>query len=81
MLKSPFSSRNPKDFRLLLLYPNVQMSGVMPLSIGIFTAFLKQKNYTVDLFDCTFYQDIHFKNNLGITSDEERIKNKMRPDG
>ena len=26
-------------------------------------AFLKQKNYTVDLFDCTFYQDIHFKNN------------------
>ncbi len=80
MLKSPFSSRNPKDFRILLLYPNVQMSGLMPLSIGIFTALFKQKNYTVDIFDCTFYQDIYFKNNLGITADEEKIKNKMRPD-
>ena len=65
MLKSPFISRSPKDFRILQLYPNVQMSGLMPQSIGIFTALLKQKGYTIDIFDCTYYQDINFSNNLG----------------
>ena len=38
MLKSPFTPRKPKDFRILQVYPNVQMSGLMPQSIGIFTA-------------------------------------------
>jgi len=79
MLKSPFSSRNPKDFRILLLYPNVQMSSLMPQSIGIFTALFKQKSYTVDIFDCTYYQDINFSNNLGNVAAEERSKNKLRP--
>jgi len=79
MLKSPFISRSPKDFRILQLYPNVQMSGLMPQSIGIFTALLKQKGYTIDIFDCTYYQDINFSNNLGNAADEERIKNKLRP--
>ena len=29
-----------------MLYPNIQMSGVMPQSIGIFTALFKQQGYT-----------------------------------
>ena len=41
MLKSPFSSRKPQDFRVLLFYPNLHMSALMPQVIGIFTALFK----------------------------------------
>ena len=30
----------------------------MPQSVGIFTALLKREGYQLDLFDCTYYQDI-----------------------
>ena len=75
MLKSPFTPRKPKDFRILQVYPNVQMSGLMPQSIGIFTAIFKNEGYTIDIFDCTYYQDINF-NNLGDSADSERVKNR-----
>jgi len=61
-----------KDFRVLLVYPNIQMSALMPLSMGIFTALLRENGYSVDLFDCTFYAD-------GPTADgnQEKVKNKQ----
>ena len=58
MIKSPFSSRHPKDFRILLFYPNLHMSALMPQVIGIFTSLFKREGYTLDLFDCTYYEDI-----------------------
>ena len=42
MLKSPFSKRKPEDLRILLFYPNLHMAALMPQSIGIFTAILKE---------------------------------------
>jgi len=61
-----------KDFRVLLVYPNIQMSALMPLSMGLFTVLLRQKGYSVDLFDCTFYID-------GSTDDtnQEKVKNQQ----
>jgi len=61
--------KNNNDFRVLLVYPNIQMSALMPLSMGLFTALLKQEQYTVELFDCTFYVD-------GPTDDtnQEKVK-------
>ncbi len=80
MIKSPFTNRNAKDFRILMLYPNVQMSSLMPQSIGIFTALFQNAGYTIDLFDCTYYQDFHFKNNKeGLNEEEMREKNKSQP--
>ena len=76
MLKSPFKKRKAEDCRILMLYPNIQMSGLMPQSIEFLRLFLKQEGYKLDLFDCTFYQDINF-NNLGLTADEERVKNEI----
>ena len=57
MLKSPFSSRKPQDFRILMFYPNLHMSALMPQVIGIFTALFKREGYTLDLFDATYYKD------------------------
>jgi radical SAM superfamily enzyme YgiQ (UPF0313 family) len=64
--------KNKNDFRVLLVYPNIQMSALMPLSMGIFTALLRKEGYSVDLFDCTFYAD-------GLTEDgnQEKVKNKQ----
>jgi len=60
------------DLRILLVYPNIQMSALMPLSMGIFTALLREKGYVVDLFDCTFYVDSPTED-----GNQEKVKNKQ----
>ena len=44
MLKSPFTPRKPNDFKVLIFYPNLHMSALMPQSVGIFTALLKERD-------------------------------------
>ncbi len=44
-------------FKILLLFPNGEMMNPPPISIGIFTALLKQNGFEVDLFDTTLYPD------------------------
>lgn len=46
-----------KPFKVLLLYPNGKLLNPPPISIGIFTALLKQNGFEADLFDTTFYAD------------------------
>ena len=43
--------------KVLILYPNGKLLNPPPISIGIFTTLLKQKGFTVGLFDTTFYSD------------------------
>ena len=75
MLKSPFSQRKPEDFKILMLYPNLHMSALMPQSIGIFTALLKNEGYKLDLFDCTYYTDIDSLT-LGKNTNQEKVENR-----
>ena len=75
MLISPFRSRNPKDFKILIFYPNLHMSALMPQSVGIFTALLKREGYQLDLFDCTYYEDIDSLT-LGKNTNEEKVENR-----
>ena len=77
MIRSPFTQRKPQDFRILMLYPHVQMNSLMPQNIGVFTALLKNVGYKIDLFDCTYYQDFHFEMNKEDLSEEE-MKEKNR---
>ena len=44
-----------KDFKILLVYPNIPLMTVPPLSMAIFTGILKKEGYTVELFDTTPY--------------------------
>ena len=48
--------KRPKDFKVLLVYPNYSMVNLLPTNIGILTACLKQNGFIVDLFDTTFYR-------------------------
>ena len=75
MLKSSFKPRNPKDFKILIFYPNLHMSALMPQSVGIFTALLRREGYQLDLFDCTYYQDIDSLT-LGKNTNEEKVENR-----
>ncbi|NQU57203.1 MAG: B12-binding domain-containing radical SAM protein [Rhodospirillales bacterium] len=47
--------KKPQDFRVLFVYPNIQMSALAPQGIGYLSAMLKQAGFNVDLFDSTFY--------------------------
>ena len=75
MIKSPFKARKAKDFRILMLYPNLHMSALMPQSIGIFTSLLKRNGYALDLFDCTYYEDID-ELTLGRNTNDEKVQNR-----
>ena len=46
-----------KDMRILLVYPNLPMMLVTPLSIALFTWILRQEGFEVQLFDSTQYGD------------------------
>jgi anaerobic magnesium-protoporphyrin IX monomethyl ester cyclase len=47
---------HPKDFRVLLVYPNYMFVNLLPTNIGILTACLRQNGFHVELFDTTFYR-------------------------
>ena len=47
--------KNKKDFKILLIYPNLPLMLVPPLSMAIFTKILKEKKHEVELFDTTPY--------------------------
>lgn len=44
------------EFKVLLVYPNMQMVNLLPSNISILTACLKETGVTVDLFDTTLYK-------------------------
>ena len=46
----------PKNFKVLLVYPNYSMVNLLPTNIGILTACLRQNGFIVDLFDTTYYR-------------------------
>lgn len=60
--------KDKKDFRILLLYPNLYMMLVPPTSIALFTGILRREGYVVDLFDTTHYV------NDDTSSAEKRVK-------
>ncbi len=44
-------------FKVLFIYPNGTLMNPPPISIGLFTALLRQEGIECDLFDTTFYRD------------------------
>ena len=47
--------KQPKDFRVLLVYPNLTMMLVPSLCMAVFTGIFKKAGYQVELFDSTHY--------------------------
>jgi radical SAM superfamily enzyme YgiQ (UPF0313 family) len=46
-----------KNFKVLILYPNGQLMNPPPISIGLFTALLKENGFEVEIFDTTLYPE------------------------
>ena len=58
-----------KKLKILFLYPNLNMSTLVPNAISILTAILKQAGFNnIDLFDTTFYESDE------LSKDEDRVK-------
>lgn len=47
--------KQPKDFRVLLVYPNLTMMLVPSLTMALFTGIFRKAGYQVELFDSTHY--------------------------
>ncbi len=67
-----------KDFRVLIVYPNLSMMLTPSYAVGLFTAILKQEGYVVDLFDCTAYQPSqeHFDEPLPVTRANKMLNSR-----
>ena len=58
-----------KKLKILFLYPNLNMSTLVPNAISILSATLKKAGFqNIDLFDTTFYQTD------GLSKDQDRVK-------
>ena len=58
-----------KKLRILFLYPNLNMSTLVPNAISILTSVLKVAGFNnIELFDTTFYESD------GLSKDEDRVK-------
>lgn len=45
-----------KNFKILLVYANKMMENLVPINISVLSAVLKQKGFSVKLFDTTYYR-------------------------
>ena len=58
-----------KKLKILFLYPNLNMSTLVPNAISILSATLKDAGFkNIDLFDTTFYESD------GLSKDQDRVK-------
>ena len=58
-----------KKLKILFLYPNLNMSTLVPNAISILSATLKRSGFkNIDLFDTTFYESD------GLSKDQDRVK-------
>ena len=55
--------KQPKDFKVLLVYPNTMMATLLPLNISILSGSLKKAGFNVELFDTTCYptEEVNFE--------------------
>ena len=69
------NSTRSKDFRVLIVYPNLPMMLVPSIAIAIFTRIFKDLGYQVDLFETTHYDtdEINYSENK-INYSENRVK-------
>ncbi len=61
-------NKNTEKLRILLVYPNIPLMLVPPLSIAVFTWILRKEGYCVDLFDTTHYRENE------LASPQNRVK-------
>lgn len=48
--------KDKKNFRILLVYPNLSFMKIPPLALGLLTSILKSQGYCVEMFDATCYK-------------------------
>jgi anaerobic magnesium-protoporphyrin IX monomethyl ester cyclase len=48
-------TKDKKEFRVLIVYPNLPLMLIPSIAIGLFTRILKAQGYVVDLFETTHY--------------------------
>lgn len=67
-------SLNKKKTKILLVYPNQMLQNLIPVNLSLLSACLKKEDFTVEVFDTTFYRT------EDKSGDEIRVENlQVRP--
>jgi hypothetical protein len=62
-----------QDFKVLFLYPNIQMRTIAPMGVAVMSALLKEHGFTCDVFDCTRYKSIYIDPERDYDSSHEKF--------
>ena len=54
-MNQPAKIKNKKDFRVLIVYPNLPLMLIPSIAIGMFNRLFKDQGYQVGLFETTYY--------------------------
>ena len=52
-------TKSYNSFKVLFVYPNIQMRTTAPVGIGMISALLKDHGFQTKLFDATRYEDVY----------------------
>jgi len=49
------TEKNPKDMKVLIVYPNLPLMLIPSIAVALFTSIFKKQGYQADLFETTYY--------------------------
>lgn len=64
---------NYQSFKILFVYPNIQMRTIAPPGIALLAAVLKDHGFTCDVFDCTRYSQVYINPERDYDSSHEKF--------
>jgi anaerobic magnesium-protoporphyrin IX monomethyl ester cyclase len=62
-----------QNFKILFVYPNIQMRTITPPGIALMAALLKEHGFQVDVFDATRYADVYTNPEQDYDSSHEKF--------
>jgi len=65
--------KKPQSFRVLFVYPNIQMRTIAPMGIALMSAILKKHDYSCDVFDATRYASVYTNPEEDYDSSHEKF--------
>lgn len=65
--------RNYQNFKVLFVYPNIQMRTIAPPGIALLAAVLKDHGFTCGVFDCTRYSQVYINPERDYDSSHEKF--------
>lgn len=72
-MMNPSRGEHHASFRVLFLYPNIQMRTIAPPGIALMSALLKDHGFDCEVFDCTRYEGVYINPERDYDTSHEKF--------